>query len=120
MKIIKRMFGAILIIAIALIAISYILPRMVSVERSIVINAAPDKIFPLVNSQRNGEQWSPWLSRDPNVKVIYSGPDAGVGSKMEWISDNPNVGNGTAEIVESVENYIARCFIIHLNRIVTA
>ncbi len=104
MKIIKRLFGGLLLIMMTLLMIAYILPQNVSVERSIVINATPDKVFPLVNNQRNSEQWSPWLSRDPNVQLIYSGPDAGVGSKMQWVSDNPNVGNGTAEIIESVEN----------------
>ncbi len=104
MKIIKRIIGAIVFIAIILTAIAFSLPRTVSVERSVAINATPDKIFPLVNNQKNGEQWSPWLARDPNMQVTYSGPDAGVGSKMEWASDNRNVGNGTATIVESVEN----------------
>lgn len=83
MKLIKRILGTVVLIAVAMIAIAYILPRTVSVERSIVINATPDKIFPLVNNQKNGADWSPWLARDPNVQVIYSGPDAGVGSKME-------------------------------------
>ena len=104
MQFIKRIFGFVLIIAVVLVAIAYMLPRNVSVERSIVINATPDKIFPLVNNQKNEEQWSPWLARDPNTLMTYSGPDAGVGSKMEWASDHKGVGNGTAEIVESVEN----------------
>ncbi len=104
MRIVKRISVSVLILVTTLILIAYLLPRTVSVEHSIVINAAPDKIFPLVNNQKNGAQWSPWLSRDPNVQVTYSGPDAGVGSKMEWASNNPNVGTGSATIIGSVEN----------------
>lgn len=104
MKILKRIVGVLILIAIALIAIAYVLPRNVAVERSIAINAAPEKIFPYINTQKNGEQWSPWLSRDPEIKLTYSGPDAGVGSKMEWASDHKGVGNGSAIITKSVEN----------------
>lgn len=104
MKTVKRLVGGILLLAIALTAIAFALPRVASVERSVVINAAPDQIFPYINTLRKGELWSPWLKRDPNAELIYTGPDAGVGSKMEWRSDNKNVGNGTATIIESVEN----------------
>ena len=104
MKLVKRILGALLLLVVALTLIAYVLPRNVSVERSVVIDATPDKIFPYINNQKLEEQWSPWLSRDPQVKLTYTGPDAGVGSKMEWASNNKNVGNGTATIVESVEN----------------
>jgi polyketide cyclase/dehydrase/lipid transport protein len=104
MTFIKRFLGLVFLVVAALVVGAYLLPKEVTVERSIVINAAPDKIFPLVNNQKNSRQWSPWLARDPDVKLVYSGPDAGAGSKMQWTSDNPNVGNGTAVIVASVEN----------------
>jgi hypothetical protein len=104
MKTIKRVVGGILLLGIALTIIAFILPRVVTVERSVVINATPDKIFPYLNIMRNGELWSPWLKRDPEAELIYTGPGGGVGSKMEWRSDNKNVGNGTATITESVEN----------------
>lgn len=104
MKTLKRIIGLILLVAIALIIIAFVLPRNVSVDRSIVINAKPEVIFPYINNQKNGEQWSPWLSRDPEAKVTYSGPDAGVGSKMEWASDHKGVGNGSATIIKSTEN----------------
>lgn len=62
MKILKRFFGSLIIIMIALIVIAFVLPRHVSVERSVVINAPPDVVFPLVNNQSNSEKWSPWLA----------------------------------------------------------
>ncbi len=104
MKLIKRLLGLTVLLAIAFILIAFILPRTVTVERDIAINAAPEVIFPYVNNPKKTETWSPWLSHDPNTKLTYTGPEAGVGSKMEWDSDNPNVGKGTAEIVESIEN----------------
>lgn len=80
-----------------------LLPREVTVARSIEIDAPAGKIFPFVNSLKAGADWSPWLGRDPEAQLNYSGPDAGVGSKLEWQSDHPQVGNGAQEITQSTD-----------------
>ena len=41
------------------------------------------------------------MERDPDVKTTYSGPDSGVGSKLAWSSEHPQVGNGNQEIILS-------------------
>ncbi len=61
-------------------------------------------IFPYVNSMQQTEHWSPWLHRDPETKLTYSGPESGVGNILNWSSDDPQVGTGSQEIVASVEN----------------
>lgn len=99
-------YGGILIII--LVAVAYILPREVTVTRSVAINAAPDVVFPHVNSMQATGNWSPWLDRDPEVKLVYEGPEMGVGNKLSWTSDHPQVGNGTQEIVESTENEMVK------------
>ena len=104
MRIIKRVFFTIVLLLILLAGIGMLLPREVEVARSIEINASAEEIFPLVNIPKNTELWSPWLSIDPNVKVSYGEIVAGKGATMEWRSEHPNVGNGTVEIIESVEN----------------
>lgn len=104
MRIVKRLLAAILILVIALVAVSYLLPRDIKVARSIEINAPASEVFAQVNGLKAGADWSPWLKRDPDVQLTYSGPDTGVGSKLEWTSEHPQVGNGKQEIVESIEN----------------
>ena len=104
MRLLKRLFATLLVVVIALVAIAYLLPREVTVTRSTTIDAAPAKVFAQVNSLQAGAQWSPWLDRDPDVQLIYSGPDSGVGNKLQWASDHPQVGNGTQEITASTEN----------------
>ncbi len=104
MRIVKRILIGLVILVIAFLAIGMLLPRNVEVARSIEINAPADKIFPLVNIPKKTELWSPWLSIDPNVKVSYGDIVEGKGATMEWRSDHPDVGNGTVEIIESVEN----------------
>lgn len=71
------------------------------VRRSAVIPAAPEEIFPLVNSFREWSAWSPWEAVDPGMSRRYFGPDTGVGAGYEW-SGNRKAGSGTMQIVESV------------------
>jgi uncharacterized protein YndB with AHSA1/START domain len=75
-------------------------PDTFRVERSAIINAPPEKIFPLINDFRKWEPWSPWEKVDPAVKRSYSGAASGEGAVYEW-SGNKNIGQGRMEIVES-------------------
>ncbi|WP_164660697.1 SRPBCC family protein [Tropicibacter sp. Alg240-R139] len=108
MKLIKRILWAFVIGVIALAAVSYLLPGQAVVTRSVTIDAPAKDVFPHVNSMQATEAWSPWLLRDPETKLSYSGPEAGVGNTLSWMSDHPQVGSGTQEIVESVENQLVR------------
>lgn len=101
MGLFKRLLFGLLGIVAVLAAVGMLLPRQVTVARSIQIDAAPEQIFPHVNSLKAGAAWSPWLGIDPNIKTDFLGPEAGVGAALVWSSDHPNVGNGRQEIVES-------------------
>lgn len=104
MRILKWFLGIVVLLAIVVVAGGYILPSQVTVARSIDIDAAPDVVFPHVNSLKAGQGWSPWLGIDPNVQTTFSGPDEGVGAKLEWASAHPQVGSGSQEIVASEDN----------------
>ena len=104
MLILKRLFQIVVVLVIVLVLGAFLLPREVAVSRTASIAAPAEKIFPLVNSMQATESWSPWLSRDPNTKLTYSGPETGVGNKLEWASDVPEVGNGTQIITASTQN----------------
>lgn len=104
MKFIKRILVTLLVLIVVLVGVSYLLPGKAEVSRSITINAPADAIFPYVNSMQETEKWSPWLSRDPETQLSYSGPESGVGNTLNWSSDNPQVGVGSQEIIESVDN----------------
>ena len=104
MGVLKKLLAGIVVLVLALAAGAYLLPRVVHIERSVAINAPPEAVFGYVNSLKATQEWSPWLERDPDVVVRYDGPESGVGAKMTWTSDAPDVGNGAQEIVASVEN----------------
>jgi uncharacterized protein YndB with AHSA1/START domain len=78
-----------------------LLPGEIRVERNIEISAPPDQVFPLVDDLEVFHRWSPWSSADSATVYEFSGPDAGVGARMTWSSENPEVGAGSQEIISS-------------------
>ena len=75
-------------------------PDTFRVQRTVSINAPPDKIFPLLNDYHNWPSWSPYEKMDPAMKRTYSGPASGKGSVYDW-EGNSNIGKGRMEILES-------------------
>ncbi len=100
MKILKVVLGIVVALVVAFVIGGMLLPSGQYVERSAVINANPAKVFALVSDYREFNKWSPWAALDPEAEYEFSGPPTGVGSKMVWRSEHPNVGNGEQEIVD--------------------
>ena len=102
----------IILIAIAVVIVLFIIiiatrPSDFCITRMEAIAAPPGKIFPQVNVLRNWEAWNPWGKMDPNCKMIYDGPPAGVGASYAWAGNN-KVGEGRNTIVESNPNELVR------------
>jgi hypothetical protein len=91
------------IIAIAIVSLAVMSPKS-HMERSVVINAQPAAIYEELISFKNINTWSPWMKLDPSMKHSYEGPEAGVGARMNWDSEDPNVGKGSQWILEAEEN----------------
>lgn len=104
----KKILKYLAVAVILLVAIAYILPGSVHVERETVIKAAPADVFALVNSFENFNQWSPWYEKDPDGDYRIEGPEQGVGARMTWASEKSDVGSGSQEIVESVPDQLVR------------
>jgi uncharacterized protein YndB with AHSA1/START domain len=76
-------------------------PDSFRVERSLQVNAPPEKVFALINSLSAWRSWSPWEKKDPAMQRSLTGPESGVGAAYGW-KGNKNVGEGKMEIIESV------------------
>jgi uncharacterized protein YndB with AHSA1/START domain len=83
----------------ALLAFAATKPNTFRLERSITINAPPEKVFALVNDFKEWRQWSPWENVDADLKRDYSGAASGVGAVYAW--EGQMTGQGRMEIVES-------------------
>lgn len=102
----KKILLALLVIIAAILVYATTKPSTFRVERSISINAAPEKVMPLIDNFHNWDRWSPWAHIDPNMKVTYSGAPSGKGAVYTW-EGNSKVGAGRMEIVdEQVPTYV--------------
>ena len=75
-------------------------PDTFQVSRSVSINAPAETIFPLINDLRKFSTWSPFDKKDPNMARVYSGPDRGVGQRLDW-DGNREIGKGWFSIIGS-------------------
>jgi effector-binding domain-containing protein len=99
MKILRRILLIILCIALVVVIIGFMLPRKIHVERRLFLNASQKTVFSQVNIVKNWINWSPWFQMDTAIRIVFSGPESGVGSSFGWMSNNKNVGNGRVSII---------------------
>ena len=98
MKALKIAGLVVLALVAVVVVIGLILPKEVSTERSIVIDAPKDVVFAQLANLEAMQSWSPWAERDPNAEMSYEGTPGAVGSSMSW-KGNKEMGSGTQEIV---------------------
>jgi uncharacterized protein YndB with AHSA1/START domain len=94
----KRVLYLISALAIVLVAGSFLLPAQAVVSRSIAVAVPPDAVFAVVGDLRRFDEFSPSAELDPDIRYAFEGTESGVGQKMVWQSDNPEVGSGTQTI----------------------
>jgi len=74
-------------------------PNTFRYTRSLAIEAAPEAVFPYINDVHKFQEWNPFVKEDPNNRIAYSGPDAGLDAACDWSGGKS--GEGTMTIVES-------------------
>ena len=94
-KILIGLVGLIVVLA----GVSFVLPRTVGAERSIVVAVPQDMAFAYLSDFRNFNEWSPWYELDPDAKYAVEGTPGTVGSRFVWSSEKSDVGSGSQEIV---------------------
>jgi uncharacterized protein YndB with AHSA1/START domain len=101
------MLEIIVIIAVVLaIAVAIVLvlasakPATFRVQRAAVVQAPPERIFPLISNFHQWKGWSPWENKDPGMTRSYDGAESGKGAVYAW-EGNKNVGSGRMEILEA-------------------
>jgi hypothetical protein len=102
MRFVKWAVGFVALLAIVFFAGGFLLPKTSVVARSIDVNAPAEKVFPEVASLKAFNQWSPWAAMDKEMKIVFEGPESGVGQKMAW--DSAKMGKGSETITEVVDN----------------
>jgi uncharacterized protein YndB with AHSA1/START domain len=86
------------------VAGGFVLPDKAQINRSAVINAPAEKVYAVVSDLGRAKEWSPWFAIDPAMAVTLEGEGPGVGQKMTWASQHPDVGTGSQQTVALTEN----------------
>ena len=98
----KKLLIALAVLVVGIFAAALLKSPDFRVERSLVIAAPAEKLFPYFDNHKKFNEWNPWSKMDPEAKNTYSGPESGVGAVASW--DGKMVGKGSATITESKPN----------------
>lgn len=72
-------------------------------ERSGVIHASPEEIYPYISNLKKGELWSPYEKPGAEMKKTFHGSEDQPGAVMEFEGDAKS-GSGKIEILSLVPN----------------
>jgi hypothetical protein len=100
MKVLKGVVFIVLLIPIVLVVVSLFLPSTYRVERRVTMNTGANTLFPHINSPKQWSEWTAWtVVRNPNMKISFAGPEAGMGASYSW--EGKSSGRGTLKLTRS-------------------
>jgi hypothetical protein len=88
----------------ALFAYAATRPPNFRTERSLRIDAPPQRIAPLIVDFHQWRLWSPWEDLDAGLKRHYEGSESGVGAAYAW--EGRKAGVGRMEILDATPTRI--------------
>ena len=96
----KKIAIAVVVALAALLLFAATRPDTFRVERRVAVQAAAEKIQPLITDFHRWSEWSPWEKLDPAMQRTFGGPASGTGSTYAW-KGNKDVGSGRMEIKDA-------------------
>jgi uncharacterized protein YndB with AHSA1/START domain len=90
-----RIAGGLALVAILVAVAGFFVPSTYRVERSLVIAAPAQRLYPLVATPRRWPEWSMWNRRDPAMAMTFFGPESGAGAGWSWVSRTEGAGRMT-------------------------
>lgn len=96
-----KSFAILAFIIAAILVFAATRPDVFHIQRSLTVQASPEKVFPLINDLHQWPLWAPQDKEDPSMKRTYSGAASGTGAISDW-SGSGNTGRGRMTITESV------------------
>jgi len=89
------------IVAALFVLVALFLPSSRTITEQIETNRRQAIVFDTLNSFSRFKDWNALTMRDPAAKLEVSGPQAGVGARIDYSSEARALGEGSWEIVES-------------------
>ena len=110
MRWIVRIAGGLVAVAALLLVVGFVLPGTYRIERSVVIHAPPEKIYPLVAAPKRWREWSIWNRRDPAMAMSFFGPESGAGAGWQWDSKTEGKGRMTFVTADTAKGFTYELF----------
>lgn len=92
------------IVAVLFVLVSLVLPSHRHLTKDVETNRKLTTVYDTLNSLRRFKEWNPLALRDPGMPLKLSGPESGVGARMDYDSDKPGLGQGSWQIVATEPN----------------
>lgn len=99
--------AAIVSLVALLLVVAAFKSKDLKLSRSRKMASPADTAFEQVNDLRQMNSWNPFLKPDPNARITFEGPAAGVGSICTW-DGNQHVGAGKQTITECQSGKLVR------------
>ena len=97
MKLLKKLGLGLASFLLLIFVVAVFLPSRWRVERSVVISAPSDAIYPFLADLKRWPEWTAWTTnRDPTLRRTFEGATNGVGAIQRWTSKK--MGNGVVTI----------------------
>ena len=81
------------------LVISLVLPSSRHLSQKVETNRRMTIVYDTLDSLRRFNDWNPLVLHDPRMQMKLSGPESGVGARLDYSSKEPSVGNGSWELV---------------------
>lgn len=89
------------IVAVLFLLVGVFLPSRRHVEHSMETNHPVRQVYDTINSFKRFHDWHPLKLHDPVINYTISGPERGVGARLDYVSQRANIGTGSWEITNS-------------------
>lgn len=99
-----ELIAAILIVIVLFVTVGVFLPSHQALEHSVETNRPVRLVFDTLNGFKRFGDWNPLRLHDPNIAYTTSGPDFGVGARLEYSSKSKRIGEGSWELTETKED----------------
>ncbi|MDY4338695.1 polyketide cyclase [Xanthomonas sp. LF07-6] len=92
------------IVAGLFVIVGVVLPSERHMSESVETNRRMTIVYDTVNSLRRFKDWNPLVLRDPRIELKLSGPESGVGARLDYSSKEGYIGKGSWTITSTEKN----------------